>query len=66
MQRAFGTATILSGMKRDRDQEVEPRDPSASLGATLLRRRQRLIESRLAAIRSIFMNDPTLGSLIDS
>lgn len=27
---------------------------------------QRLIESRLAAIRSIFVNDPALGSFIDS
>jgi hypothetical protein len=27
---------------------------------------ERLIESRLAAIRSIFVNDPALGSFIDS
>jgi hypothetical protein len=27
---------------------------------------QRLIESRLAAIRGIFVNDPALGSFIDS
>ncbi len=27
---------------------------------------QRLVESRLAAIRSIFVNDPALGSFIDS
>jgi hypothetical protein len=66
MQRAFGTATILSGTKRDRVQEVKPQDPSASLGATLLRRRQRLIQPRLAAIRRIFMDDPALGGFIDS
>ena len=71
MQWAFGTATILSGTKRNREspariQEVMPEDPSASLGATLLRRRQRLIQPRLATIRSIFVNDSALGSFIDS
>jgi hypothetical protein len=66
MQRAFGTAAIPSGTKRIGDPEVKPQDPSASLGATLLRRRQRLIESRLAAIRRIFVDDPALGSFIDS
>jgi len=66
MQRAFGAATIRSGTKRIGDPEVKPQDLSASLGATLLRRRQHLIESRLAAIRSIFVNDPALGSFIDS
>jgi hypothetical protein len=66
MQRAFGTATILSGMKRDRGSRGKSQDPSASLGATLLRRRQRLGESRLAAIRGIFVNNPALGSFIDS
>ena len=64
MQRAFGTAWFVSGIE---DPEVKPEDPSASLGAALLlRRRQRLIEPRLAAIRSIFVDDPALGSLIDS
>ncbi len=49
-----------------KDPEIKPEDPSASLGATLLRRRQCLIQPRLAAIRSIFVNDSALGSFIDS
>ena len=62
MQRAFGTARFVGGIE---DPEVKPEDPSASLGATLLRRRQRLIQPRLATIRSIFVNDSALGSFIN-
>jgi len=65
MQSAFTAAAFLSGMKRDRGSRGKSQDPSASLGATLLRRRQRLGESRLAAIRGIFVNDPALGGFVD-
>jgi hypothetical protein len=70
MQRAFGTAAILRAVKRNRGfqariQREKPQNHSASLGATLLRHRQRFIEPRFAAIRSIFVDDPALGGFID-
>ena len=67
MQWAFGNCHDPErNQAESRIPSKDPEDPSASLGATLLRRRQRLIQPRLAAIRSIFMNDSALGSFINS
>jgi hypothetical protein len=71
MQWAFGTGhdperNEAESRVPSKDPQVKPQDPSASLRATLLRRGQGFVEPRLAAIRSIFVDDPALGSFIDS